>query len=103
MGKNIEANYFKDGDKTAQNTLNTACAAHHVVVNCCEKPVTAQPRRLQMSSHQNKGLRSFKSPGQGHEVFHKPCSIAMNQNTGYIVVAGASVVVFSCLILNGNF
>ena len=83
MGNKNEANYFKDGDKTAQHTPNTACAAHDVVVNRCEKPLTAQPRSLQMSLHQKKGLRSFKSRWKGQGVFHNPCSIAMNQKTGY--------------------
>ena len=86
MGNKNEANYSKDGDKTAQHTPNTACAAHDVVVNRCEKPLTARPRSLQMSLHPNKGLRSFKSRGKGPGAFHNPCSIAMNEKTGYIVV-----------------
>ena len=77
----------KDGDKTAQHTPNTASAAHDVVVDRCEKPLTAWPRGLQMSPHQNKGLRSFKSCGKGKGVFHNPCSIAVSEKTGYIVVA----------------
>ena len=81
------SNDSKDGDKTAQHTPNTASAAHDVVVNCCEKPLTAWPRGLQMSPHQKKGLRPFKSPGKGQGVFHNPCSIAVNEKSGYIVVA----------------
>ena len=68
------------------NTPNTASAAHDVVVNRCEKLLTAWPRGLQMSPHQNKGLRPFKSRGKGQGVFHDPCSIAVNEKTGYIVV-----------------
>ncbi|CAH3014138.1 unnamed protein product [Porites evermanni] len=97
------SHYSNCSRQDRQHTPNTACATHDVVVNRCEKPLTAWPRGLQMSPHQNKGLRSFKSRGKGQGVFHNPCSIAMNQKTGYIVVAGASVIVFSCLILNGNF
>ena len=49
--------------------------------------MTLWPWSLQMSLHQNKGLRSFKSRGKGQGVFHNPCSIPVNENTGYIVVA----------------
>ena len=77
----------KDGDKTAQHTPNTASAAHDVVVNRCEKPLTAWARGLQMSPHQKKGLRPFQSRGKGQGVFHNPCSIAVNEKSGYIVVA----------------
>ena len=77
----------KDGDKTAQHTPNTANAAHDVVVNRCEKPLTAWPLGLQMSPHQNKGLRPFKSRGNGQGVFQNPCSIAVNEKSGFIVVA----------------
>ena len=77
----------KDGDKATQHTPNTASAAHDVVVNHCEKPLSAWSRGLQISPHQNKGLRSFKSCGKGKGVFHNPCSIAVSEKTGYIVVA----------------
>ena len=80
------SNDSKDGDKTAQHTPNNASAAHDVVVNRCEKPLTAWPRGLQIA-HQNKGLRPFKSREKGQGVFHNPCSIAVNEKTGYIVVA----------------
>ena len=82
VGNKNEANYSKHGDKTAQHTPKTACAAHDVVVNSCEKPLSAWPRRLQMSPHQNKGLRSFESPGQGHEVFHNPCRNSKDSKDG---------------------
>ena len=82
------SNDSKDGDKTAQHTPNTASAAHDVVVNRCEKPLTAWHRGLQMSPNQNKSLRSFKSCGKGKGVFHNPCSIAVSEKAGYIVVAG---------------
>ena len=49
VGNKNEANYSKHGDQTAQHTPKTACAAHDVVVNSCEKPLSAWPRRPQMS------------------------------------------------------
>ena len=87
LHQNKRSNDSKDGDKTAQHTPNTASAAHDVVVNRCEKPLTAWPRGLQMSPHQKKGLRPFKSRGKRQRVFHNPCSIAVNEKSGYIVVA----------------
>ena len=82
VGNKNKANYSKDGDKTSQHTQKTACAAHDVAVNRCEKPLIAWPWSPQMGPHQNKGLRSFESPGKGHEVFHNPCSKSNDSKDG---------------------
>ena len=82
VGNKNEANYSKDGDKTAQHTPKTACAAHDVVVNRCEKPLSAWHRRLQINPHQNKGFRSFESSGKGHEMFHNPCRNSKDSEDG---------------------
>ena len=77
----------KDGNYTVRYTLNHF-GLHHVRIGVNGRPLTGSPWSILVAPHRYKV--AFQSHGVGPSVFVFPWSVAVNERTGQIAVAGYS-------------
>ena len=86
--KDIESiEYCKDGSYTVRYKPKTL-GSHDVRIEVNGQPLTGSPWSIQVTPHRYKYTWSLSSGTRGLDTFVFPCSIALNERTGQIAIAG---------------